>query len=294
MSDDEEYAKLLEGTILEVPKAKRPRKSAEPAPEPELVGLQSSRLRLFKHGGRLPFNVVAALLELGHKYNIEVIRQEALSRMKTCFCHSFATFRASVTFGTVVRGSEGHRYAEMALFTPVLEVIPTQDAIRAVNVIRLVKQTSMLPMALYLCTMVPAATLATGVMRPDGGYDTLSQEDLIRCIDARTTLAMRTCRKRETIWYSRWWRGVDAMCGSSRACREAVAVKMKAEREARTIFPTAHPLASLAPEIRTLSLCAACLEAMLAAEVEETRFVWEKLPADLHLDVPEWNATLTK
>ena len=39
MSDDEEYAKLLEGTILEVPKAKRPRKSADPAPEPELVTL---------------------------------------------------------------------------------------------------------------------------------------------------------------------------------------------------------------------------------------------------------------
>ncbi|KAH9885112.1 hypothetical protein C8Q73DRAFT_817710 [Cubamyces lactineus] len=218
--------------------------------------------------------------------------------MRTCLRHSFSILRSSVTLGTVALGPEGHRFVKTALFTPVLEVIPIQDAIRTANVTRLVKQRSMLPIALYLCTMIPAAALVTGVVRPGGRYDTLAQEDLIRCMEARTTLAMRNCRKHETIWYSRYWCNSDTVC-NTRACRDEVTAKLRAERDARIIFPTSHLLANIASGIRPLSLCAPCLEVTFrsrgdAARVGETARGLASERSGVECDCGEMKASTAK
>ncbi|KAL7282829.1 hypothetical protein ACG7TL_002242 [Trametes sanguinea] len=120
------------------------------------------------------FTPHAALLSLSHKYDIEHLREEAHLRIKSCFPYQFSEFRSSVRF-PVVPG------AGCVLRSSTLEVQASRDAIRAVNIARLIDDRRMLPMALYLCVQLPVTTLLAGIARSDPDShcrDTLSHEDL--------------------------------------------------------------------------------------------------------------------
>ncbi|KAI9069835.1 hypothetical protein FKP32DRAFT_1671049 [Trametes sanguinea] len=223
----------------------------------------------------------AILLELSHKYDIEHLREEAHSRLKSCFPHQFSDLHSTVAFSS--KPSAG-----CILKSSTLEVQESRDAIRAVSLVRLVDDHRMLPMALYLCTQLPVATLLKGIRRPDSERkDTLSRQDLIRCLEARSTLSERAYKK----WARIWRTHLTDDCYSPSQCHS---IRM-AKANAVIIRPAAdtppHPLLSMEDVIRGAGLCTSCVDALMAEDSEEIRLVWEKLPDDFKVEVPEWDSS---
>ncbi|KAI0648589.1 hypothetical protein C8Q79DRAFT_906465 [Trametes meyenii] len=145
-------------------------------------------LSLIHFGQRMTFSVIAPLLELAHKYNVESLRRELLGRMRTAFCHKFTDFRSSASFYTT---KESHEH-----------IMPSRDAIRAVNLVRLMGEHSMLPMALYLCSLLDATDIVCGTVLDNGRRAKLSKEDQVLCIRAQTTLSLCVSKGLENIHYT--------------------------------------------------------------------------------------------
>ncbi|KAI0365150.1 hypothetical protein BV20DRAFT_1004670 [Pilatotrama ljubarskyi] len=242
--------------------------------------------RIFKLGERLHFEFVAALVELGHKYNIEHVKAEGLNRMKTCFCHSWSALQSTAKFLTI-NLNDGAK--EPGLVSSSLMAVPSKDAIRAVNLVRLVDQPSMLPVAFFLCTLLPIQRLLSGSELSNGAVETLSQEDLARCLEARRTFALRAFKARERLWTTP---GSDR-CLHDRHCMGTIVARGRAEQQSRNVNLEYHAFMTRESIIRRLDgLCEECIKALLARQTEEMRLIWEQLPPDLGLEIPEWDAAV--
>ncbi|KAH9932274.1 uncharacterized protein B0H18DRAFT_904061, partial [Fomitopsis serialis] len=132
---------------------------------------------------RMPFSDVAALVRLGHKYEIQHVLEEGLRRMKSCFSDSFEVWdKASKSGGnTLMSFSE-------------------EDAIAAVNIARLTGATSMLPTAMYSCCQRTPEVITNGVPGPNGKIERLSPEDVLICLGARTILCHHNVIAAMNIW----------------------------------------------------------------------------------------------
>ncbi|KZT67607.1 hypothetical protein DAEQUDRAFT_672986 [Daedalea quercina L-15889] len=106
---------------------------------------------------RVGFAIVAAIVRLSHKYQIDYVRDAYLWRMKSCFPTKFETW-------DTMRGSCGS----------TLTGFCTADAITAVNIARLTGTDSMLPTALYSCCLLDPECLLKGTARLDGTREYLS------------------------------------------------------------------------------------------------------------------------
>ncbi|KAI9069834.1 hypothetical protein FKP32DRAFT_37288 [Trametes sanguinea] len=231
------------------------------------------------------FGPLASLLSLGHKYDIEHLREEAHMRIKTCFPHQFSEFRSAVVFfyqpgsGYVVRSS-------------TLEVHASRDAIRAVNLARLVDDCRMLPMALYLCAQLPVSSLLEGTTSCDSENncrDTLSRADLVRCLEARSILSERAYRKT-----ARVWRSLSGSCHNPSQCQAIRMGRADAAIMSRVADTSPNPLSSAAGTIGlpVSRLCEPCARVFADREVTEMRWIWERLPGDLKVEVPGWDSTV--
>lgn len=238
-------------------------------------------ISLIRHGGeRLPFPFVASLLELAHKYDIEAIRTDMLLRLRSCFCHKYSAFLAQTSFQLVSANDPEH-----LLRSDLLEVIPSRDAIRAVNLVRLVDERPMLPVALYLCTLLPGAKLVSGTTLENGRVTTLSPADLALCIDARTNLVMRRIRAFNT--------APASVCRQPTLCAAVLQQMARMTHYQQPSLPC-HVLANVDQAPMTSPpgnfLCAQCSAPLVAVSAEFRRGAWAHLPGDLGLEVPEWDA----
>ncbi|EIW61093.1 uncharacterized protein TRAVEDRAFT_166217 [Trametes versicolor FP-101664 SS1] len=238
-------------------------------------------ISLIRHGGeRLPFPFVASLLELSHKYDIEALRADMLLRLRSCFCHKYSAFLAQTSFQPVAANDP-----EQLLRSGLLEIIPSRDAIRAVNLVRLVDERTMLPVALYLCTLLPGARLVSGTTLENGRVATLSPTDLALCIDARTNLVMRRIRAFNT--------APASVCRQPTLCAAVLQQMARMTHYQQPSLPC-HVLANVDQAPMTSPpgnfLCAQCSAPLVAVSAEFRRSAWAHLPGDLGLDVPEWDA----
>ncbi|KAH9856090.1 hypothetical protein C2E23DRAFT_810040 [Lenzites betulinus] len=236
---------------------------------------------LFQLHKRQPFAVVAGLYELAHKYQIDNLAEQMLRRLRSIFTDNLNTWDALEH----VRVERGYTIVRSAS----LEVASRTDAIRAVNLARRSGIASMLPVAIYLTTFHRTGVLLTGIPRPDGTIDTLSHEDLVRCLDARAIFAHWTHTKFAWLTTAR----VDSGCKSPAVCGAALTVlsrenargslRPKTPYFALDIFGDA--MKSLA---RKHGACKTCNMAMLTRAEEERRVMWRSLPQDLRLDITDW------
>ncbi|KAH9922100.1 uncharacterized protein B0H18DRAFT_1212765 [Fomitopsis serialis] len=127
--------------------------------------------RFYRHDEQLPFTVVASIVRLAHKYGMEHLRDDALERMKSCFSDDLDVWSEA----DVGMGSASMSYVDT-------------DAIAAVSIARLTDTYSMLPSALYTCCQLDTEEIVNGVTREDGTTERLTQEDMLRCLNARRTL----------------------------------------------------------------------------------------------------------
>ncbi len=242
--------------------------------------------RVFQLKKAVSFSILAACLELSHKYDIEHIRTEALDRMRTCFCHDFDTMNSSAQFNEV-----GH-WKTVLLSSSSLQLTVATDAIRAVNLIRLVDEPTMLPVAFYLCSLLPIPIILSGTMLPNGRTAMLSPDDLVRCIEGRTNLVLRACKQSERLFIPI----PSDQCSTRRQCIAFLQSKSSGHQKERDYRMDVHcvtfyGMGRAIPRSSEFSaLCEVCFRGFLSRHVEEMRYIWENLPGDLGLKVSEWDA----
>ncbi|GBE89173.1 hypothetical protein BKA93DRAFT_738634 [Sparassis latifolia] len=123
-------------------------------------------------GTKVEFSDVAALVRLAQKYQIEDLRDEALDCLKTYYTDEFAVWEVGMSRRCNISNMN----------------VRMRDAVAAVNLARLTDTISILPVALYLCCLLPSHLLLRGIRREDGEVEKLSMDDLERCLEARMEL----------------------------------------------------------------------------------------------------------
>ncbi|KAI0816024.1 hypothetical protein BC628DRAFT_1152924 [Trametes gibbosa] len=264
--------------------------SESPADFALLLKVLYDGVHVLRYGQCLPFRIVAVALELGRKYDIEHLRADALSRLETCLCDSLYALWANARFYQVtIPGPEGDEQ-QWALTSAAMQIVPVWDAIRAVNLVRAVDELSMLPMAMYLCTLLPVPILLYGTTRSYGGgngrVDTLARDDVIRCVGAHPRLAVRRDREHSdvlAVWSPHLVK--DATHSHERTvCSSRYGRRTESQ----------HVLTYLADTVfQGKGFCAVCERNMLARDHDGKRSSWAELPEELGLNAsPSWDATL--
>ncbi|KAL7282827.1 hypothetical protein ACG7TL_002240 [Trametes sanguinea] len=237
-------------------------------------------------GARPPFPVVAALVELSHKYDMGHLREEALRRFRLCLPHRFSDFISRVNIVNQQQSQGDGDTFGPTLESPALHISADRDVIRTANLVRLVDDNRMLPMALYLCAQLSVAALLDGTEGDDGRMHTLCREDQARCLQARMVLSERNHRKMARIWGLSVAR---SCCAHSKKCHSIYRSQAKEELPEMVSSTPPNPLSSMDPRLRASGLCDARIAHLLEEEKKEMLMIWEKLPGDLGLSVPQWN-----
>ncbi|KAH9885114.1 hypothetical protein C8Q73DRAFT_718381 [Cubamyces lactineus] len=257
-----------------------------------------SKLMRALYGGRswikydepLLFSTAAPLLKLALKYGIEHLTSEILARMRTVFCHRYFTFMTSAEFTEMVDLGE----KVVGLKSDALIVSSMADAIEAVNLIRFVGESTMLPMALYLCTSLPLTTLISGATLPNGQVVRLSKEDVFRCLEARTTLALKTYKLLERITSEI----PSSECPTTQDCtaaRQAIRLDIDEAKDAIGSCCQVHALYNWDKRIgRQPQPCNGCMKHLLKVHLSSVCNIWDSLPADFGLSVPQWRSGINR
>lgn len=206
---------------------------------------------------RMEFSVVAALIRLGHKYQMTALRDAALARLQTCFTTSFAVWAELTRY-------EPHRSASMSF--------RRRDAIAVVNLARLTGTASVLPGALYLCCQLSAQELVSGVHGPDGVCERLAPDDLARCIDGRSALLSHTAHVVARI-----------LSPSSFQSPESKALQ---SHDVLQSWEDAFDTYGVPME----RLCEKCFDLLWLREFQERQKIWKILPELMGVEVPDWLA----
>jgi len=130
-----------------------------------LEALYDGNSKYFKRGTILPFPVVATFLSLGSKYQIEFLRQEAVSRLEKYFPSQLANYPSFFSAG--IGGID----------------IRPDDAIAVVDIARTYGLPCLLPTAFYTCCQLHTDTLVDGTTDVNGKVWSLCREDLKKCLN---------------------------------------------------------------------------------------------------------------
>ena len=207
----------------------------------------------------MPFSVVAALVQLGHKYRIQPVLNEGIRRMSSCFSDKLDVWDAA----NKSMGSALMSYA-------------STDAIAVVNTARLTGVDSMLPVALYLCCQLDIDTILNGVPRADGSRVRLNPDDVALCLERRGSL----CHD-NVVSALRIWRPTPSEKCEKRGCvrvLEAVNRDWLDYDNSSLNHVAAMDSWDEFFENGEFELCEPCLEMVKERAIEERRTMWERLP----------------
>lgn len=127
----------------------------------------------------IPFAVLAALIRLGHKYELTDIMNEAAKHLEEYFTTDLDTW-LDYRFA----GRDGHRVPPFK-FT---EGERAADLFECVNLARLTGKPAMLPTILYSCCQLKLGIIVSGSRRHNGAVERLSEKDLTACAVGCTRL----------------------------------------------------------------------------------------------------------
>ena len=219
------------------------------------------------------FEVLASLIRMGHKYELQDILSHALSRLKKFYTNDFAAWKDPASRTRYVTTTD-------------------DDAPAVVALARLTNTPSLLPTALLVCSQI-----ATGYWEKGDGsimsrIAALPVSDRLQLTAAKMSLAEACAARPLRLLASIPCQGCarEAFC---RAAREAPLVALR-ERDVLPSFSDHNALKPLAEmfwgDVHWRRLCEACREALLEIDEVETRVLWGSLPEvfALRLDEASW------
>lgn len=230
--------------------------------------------RHYRPGEQLEFAIVAAIVRLSHKYQLDYVRDDFLERMKSCFGTDCGDWQSVSRHN----GNHAMRFRDT-------------DAISVVNIARLTGADSMLPTALYLCCQLDAEYIISGYRRtPDDTVESLSPEDAATCVNARQSLVRKSLADALDIF------NPSLIChNDDDRCRSAIDT-LRQNRLAQRADVLMRLFSGLRPNLLLIGgikrqglLCRACTDALRGAELKVFKNNWEDLPRLLCVNVPtDW------
>ncbi|KAI1781887.1 hypothetical protein LXA43DRAFT_907382 [Ganoderma leucocontextum] len=206
------------------------------------------------------FGILAALARLGHKYHIDWVLKEATRRLKILFTRSYEDW-------TKHHERSNHLVVLSPFIFPRIEVL---------NLIRLVGETDMLPVAIYRCCEFPSL-LVTGVTRVDGTVETLDLPTLELCVNAHTRLIQRQAQLNAEVFCG----GPSKSCQQTEACRAAMeaAYREVCGRPDAFLRHIDIDAGETGPgKQRDKRICGRCASALRERDLEQRRELWDELP----------------
>lgn len=222
-------------------------------------------IRYVANGEALPFAVVAAFLRLGNKYDIEVLRVDALKRL----FHEIPSNLDTLDQRSRALSSWSMIYSEDCTMKEMLNVAREQNLLSA------------LPLARYRCCVVgTAADLSKPSFSDDGIAYMLDQEEARICSAAYVPLL--TLQGKTTLSWMTAPSSKYPGCHSILMCMGARRV-LAIERFAP--IPSMNGLEMWDKKFER-SMCKYCIEMAKHEHNEGRRRFWEALPGIFGL--PEW------
>ncbi|KZT72336.1 hypothetical protein DAEQUDRAFT_772994 [Daedalea quercina L-15889] len=230
--------------------------------------------RYYRPDEQVEFAIVAALIRLSHKYEIDYVRDDYLARMKSCF----GTDPGDWDTVSHDSGSPRMNFNET-------------DAIALVNIARLTGTDTILPLGLYLCCQLDAKYLLNGYRRPEGSLEWLDSEDLARCIDARQSLLQKSLISVLQVYDpSTIFPSCTHHFGTRGDCRRTIESMRQKRMERSPTSLLQNYLKSDVSMIRSLQkanlLCQNCADMLCRAGQQRYRANWIILPQLLDLEAP--------
>ncbi|KAM5544054.1 hypothetical protein V8D89_002240, partial [Ganoderma adspersum] len=216
---------------------------------------------------------IAAVARLGHKYHIEWVLKEATRRLRSIFPDTHEDWLKN-------RGRSNHLVAFRFLPFPYIE---------AVNLIRLIGETKMLPVAIYdCCRSLPL--LFKGTTRVDGTAETLDLPTFGLCVAAHTKLIQRQSKLNADVFC----RGPSERCRETEACRKAIEAAYNLVCRLPQFYLCGSPLHLGISHVldkleREAEVCSFCAVSLRERERRGKRAVWKDLPKLLGVDVDGWD-----
>ncbi|RDX46023.1 hypothetical protein OH76DRAFT_1407373 [Lentinus brumalis] len=217
------------------------------------------------------FEVVCAVIRLGHKYEVDRIVEKGLGYLKKQWLDNYSgwSFQANLAYA---------RYWA----NPHI----AERCISVVNIARLTDTPSLLRPALFECCTIDPQDLLKGHQREDGVCERLTAEDVTRVLLARTELV-----KLDALTALRIFRNTSGECYDYHNCTHAFqdAISELTESPSPSRMFSADPKRpswfDCASKTDGPSFCDACLMEIRRKENEERSEMWNMLPSIL--DIPE-------
>lgn len=206
---------------------------------------------------------------MAYKYEMHRILDHALSRLQSFFSDDAGQWRDAFK-----------RHASHSI------KVTAEDAVVAVNLARLTQTFSILPTALYICCQLPSTSLLYGVFRAsaDGSKEQLTDDDIVRCMNAREELMRFNLLSTFQIWNPR----VSHLCTDTVNCLATLEHQTRVIREASVLHQYTLS-ATIREVIGDVCLCVAC-EDMLRKRLERVqRKHWAELPHMFDLHITGWD-----
>ncbi|KAH9856162.1 hypothetical protein C2E23DRAFT_505188 [Lenzites betulinus] len=215
------------------------------------------------------FALVSACIRLGIKYEIKQIYDSALAILKNRYTDDFDHW------DTLGNRSSCAGFDDM-------------HAIGVVNLVRLIGDHSMLPVALWQCCRL-GSDLVHGYTRADGYRENLTMEDLGLCFAAQQRLIEAGVRARLRVFSPT----VSEGCRNATKCKEVFAKANKTLEKKSDVLAGTDPFVPYTKVCfeGMLGLCSTCSSEVKARDKKERRAIWNRLPSLLGIVVPGWGKT---
>ncbi|TFK84483.1 hypothetical protein K466DRAFT_527270 [Polyporus arcularius HHB13444] len=205
---------------------------------------------------------LAAWIRMGHKYQIDVLVQEPLDRLRAHFPNNFDTYVASLK----------RQYKQ-------------KYSIGVVNLARLTDARDLLPVALMSCCQIQSG-LTQGFQRIDGTWEQLSPGDLELCFNAKERLIQTRVQFANRLLGS----GAAPECHSKEVCTRFMQAYL--QRLTSGVIPglrTPTPLSPWGSNINAIwRLCETCRKALTDDSNNYQREIFARLPTIMGVDVEGW------
>ncbi|PIL26297.1 hypothetical protein GSI_12053 [Ganoderma sinense ZZ0214-1] len=215
------------------------------------------------------FESISASIRLGHKYDMTELVAHAFGYLK----HHFPT--------TYKAQEQRSNYCPPA-FSP-------EHAIAVVNLARAFNEPALLPCALLACTtLLEARTLIAGFERMDGVWEKLSEDDLVRCINARDALLATSVAGAIRVFKVRPSSG----CARPMQCQAELQKMVEGlDGVVKRFGDLRDPTQSRLKLYKNVGkrVCVPCHDMLRERNVKEQRDAWVALPGLLDVEVEGWD-----
>ncbi len=225
--------------------------------------------RFVRRKSRRPsFAEISAYFQLGHKYQIDHLVNQAIDYLKEHFTDDFEKWIDRPMY--VPRGFKDHH------------------AIGVVNIARLANCDSILPVALAACCTLEMKSLLRGFKRTGRTREKLCEDDILRCLQAKETLMQESSSAALTAFSSL----MSPACRSPR-CQSGLPHllgRISGDTEALT-DPIPFRDFDCDPDwFEGLTVCTSCQKRFREQLQAKQRLRWTRLPVILNLPIEGWGA----